>query len=185
MSQEIIFSTRVFKDVFSKSDKASLLEINLDFITGMEISKRPAIFIPQIMRPKDGWCSDSLSFLFSYRVYNIIYMHLGENHPEMEFEWQMISSSTVETFHGRDLVTLRTICEFPDVLHGAFIVPIENFVCKLPSGHFDVQSGECLFISKADLVGSTLEIRGTKFITGVIWKEYPKSHPWYFPVGND
>jgi hypothetical protein len=183
MFQEIIFTTRVFKDVFSKADQASLLKINLDFIRGVEISKRPAIFMPQIMRPKDGWCSDSLSFLFSYRVYNLIYMHLGDNLPAMEFEWQMISSASVEAFNGRNLVTLRTIYECPDVLHGAFIIPIENFICKLSGGQFDVQPGECFFVSKEDIVDTNLEIHGTKFITGVIWKEHPKNHPWYFPSG--
>ena len=180
MSHKMIIPTRIAKELFSPADLVQILRIDREMVDPLSRSKKPSIFIPQIMRPKDGWCSDSLSFLFSYRIYLAIFMSFQGKVPDMEFEWQLISSEKAEAFSSRQLLTLKTSHENPDALHGGFIIAIEPIDCQLPSGQLALNAGECLFISQEDIVDLNVEFQGKKFILGAIWQRHPKNYPWLF-----
>jgi|GEM_PF-3907198 len=182
MFHKMVIPTRIAKELFSPADLVQILIIAREMVDPFNRSEKPTIFIPQIMRPKDGWCSDSLSFLFSYRIYLAIFMSVQGKVPEMEFEWQLISSEKAEAFNSRKLLTLKTSYENPDALHGGFMIAIGPIDCQFPSGQYALTPGECLFISKEDMVELDAEFQGTKFILGAIWQRHPINYPWLFQI---
>lgn len=180
MSFRMIIPTIIARDLFSSADCTHLIGINKNFAGPITPLQQSSISIPQIMRPKDGWCSDSLSFLFSYRIYQSIYIFFQGIIPEMEFEWQMISSREQKGFYQKNLLTLKTSSEYPDAVYGGFVIPKAKLDCTLPSGQYSLDTGECLFISREDFVNKNVEFRGTNFILGAIWQKHPINYPWLF-----